>query len=203
MTFSGDQQVQRSVFGFSFCAGRVGQLRFSLRKDIDPSSYGHCECEELRGQPRSGEDVILIAKKFMASPEPYKVVVLLSAEQCATLRKSICQPSGVASRRPISDKVTSNIKGKVPVLLRNQILHPDAAAYLQNWAGSTLEHLPRPRAYSVLNHRYDQDPEVGGQTVPWQPKVRERHIDLTLLDDEDRQSDSDDRGDDLQPIMDD
>ena len=181
----------------------MGQLRFSLQKDIDPSSYGHCECEELRRQPRSGEDVILIAKKFMASPEPYKVVVLLSAEQCATLRKSICQPSGVASRRPISDKVTSNIKGKVPVLLRNQILHPDAAAYLQNWAGSTLEHLPRPRAYSVLNHRYDQDPEVGGQTVPWQPKVRERHIDLTLLDDEDRQSDSDDRGDDLQPIMDD
>ena len=184
-------------------AGRVGQLRFSLRKDIDPSSYGQCVCEELRGERPSGDDVILIAKKFMASPEPYKVVVLLSAEQSATLRKSMCQPSGVANRRPISDKVISNIKGKVPALLRNQILHRDAAAYLQNWVGSTLDRLPRPRAYSVLNHRYDQIPEVGGDTVPWQPKAREKHIDLTLLDDDNAQSDSDDGGNDMEPIMDD
>jgi len=183
----------------------VGQLRFSLRKDIDPASFGQVQCEELRGQPRSGDDLILIAKKFMASPEPYKVVVLLSAEQCATLRKSFCQPVGVAGRRAISQKVQSNIKGKVGALVRSQILHPDAAAYLTNWATSTLHRIPRPTAYSVLEHRYDdQSPDVEGMRVPWEPKRNQRHIDLSVPDDQEAQlSDSDDGDDAAEPIDDD
>ena len=183
----------------------MGQLRFSLRKDIDPASFGNVRCEELRGCQPSQDDLILIAKKYMASPEPYKVAVLLSAEQCATLRKSFCQPSGVAARRAISQQVQTNIRGKVGPLVRGQMLHRDAAAYLSNWSTGTLRRIPRPTSYSVLEHRYEQGPENSGERVPWEPKRNQRHIDLTVPQDGgdgEQLQNSDSDGDDAGPIVD-
>ncbi|CAK9078250.1 unnamed protein product, partial [Durusdinium trenchii] len=42
----------------------VGQLRFALRQDLDPASFGTCEIEELRRHEPHGFDVLLLAKKI-------------------------------------------------------------------------------------------------------------------------------------------
>ncbi|CAK9008227.1 unnamed protein product [Durusdinium trenchii] len=44
---------------------KVGQIRISLRKDIDASSYGHCEVKEIPGTVKDEDDVIVIAKQHM------------------------------------------------------------------------------------------------------------------------------------------
>ena len=53
----------------------------------DLSDANQAQCHELRGERPSGDDVILIAKRFMSDAEPYKVQVLLSASQCTALRR--------------------------------------------------------------------------------------------------------------------
>lgn len=172
-------------------------MRISLRKDIDPSSYGHCEVQEIAGAERSENDIILIAKRFMASPEPFKVVTVMTAARAATVRRSFAQPQGVAPRRAIKEKVAKNIRSKVPTLVRNLTLPPDAGAYLLNWAESSLQLLPRPQRYSFLEHRHDGCVREGpGPREAWGPRPREKVVDLKLPE-----NDSDDASDnDLEPI---
>lgn len=69
-----------------------------MRKDIDPASYGRVAVSELPGSPVQGEDVILIAKRYMADPEPYKIVTVVSADQAAILRRSLQQPQTCRER---------------------------------------------------------------------------------------------------------
>ena len=83
-----------------------------MRKDIDPASYGRVAVSELPGSPVQGEDVILIAKRYMADPEPYKIVTVVAADQAAILRRSLQQPQGLWRRRPISDNVQRKVRAK-------------------------------------------------------------------------------------------
>ena len=181
------------------CKGRVGQLRINLRQDIDPASYGRCEIEEIRGARRDENDIILIAKRFMADPEPYRVITLVTAEDAATFRKSMVQPAGVAPRKPISAKVKQKIHGKVRPLLAQGFLSREAAAYLTNWADGTLQLTPRPVSYPCLQYRFDSSPDLGGHVVPWAPPRRERHIDLKP--DEIHDPDESGASDDLEPVF--
>lgn len=172
-------------------SGRVGQIRVSSRRDIDAASYGHCEVQEIRDAEQSGDDIILIAKRFMADSEPFKVTTLMTAEQAATLRRSFAQPDGDWSRRPISDKVKRTIRTKAPLCVQQGAVSVEAAAYLTNWAEGTLQRLHRPQSYQFLAYRaFGQD--MPGPTVPWVPARRERHIDLTLREDDEADSASDD-----------
>ncbi|CAK9104005.1 unnamed protein product [Durusdinium trenchii] len=170
---------------------RVGQIRISLRRDIDASSYGHCEVQEIRNAEQSGDDLILLAKRFMADSEPFQVVTLMTAEQAATLRRSFAQPDGDWSRRPISDKVKRSIRTKAPLCVQQGVISVEAAAYLTNWAEGAMQWLPRPQSYQFLTHRaFGQD--LPGRIVPWAPAGRERHIDLTVREDDEADSASDD-----------
>ena len=152
-------------------------MRFALRKDIDPGSYGRVECQEVRGHRPCEDDVILIAKKFMADPEPFKVQVVLTSEEAAVLRRSFAQPTGLNAKRPITAKVQKNIKSKVPALVSQGVMPIDGAAYLLNWVDGTLETRRRPTSYSVLEYRYDRLPDPPGRVDTWEPKQRMRVID--------------------------
>ena len=171
-----------------------------LRKDVDPSSYGTCQTEEIRGAPASEDDILLIAKAFMSDPEPYKVKVLLTAADASTFRKSFVQPSGVAARRPIVAKVKTNVHSKVPPLVSQGFLSDDAAAYLTNWVDGTLQRVPRPQSYPCLTHRYDATPDNLCEVVPWTPQRRERHVDLTVPDQRDDGA-SDSMSEQMEPVF--
>ena len=173
-------------------------MRFSLRKDIDPGSYGSVGCQEVRGHQPCEDDIILIAKKFMADPEPFRVQVVLTSEEAAILRRSFQQPIGLNPRRAISEKVKKNIKSKVPALISQHVIPMDGAAYLPNWVDGTLERKPRPRSYGVLTYKYDgrlADPP--GRVETWEPKRRMRVVDLKVATD---QSDSENSEDERAPI---
>ena len=159
-----------------------------MRKDIDPGSYGRVAVEEIRGSQSAGEDILLLAKKFMADPEPYRVVTVLTAEQAAILRR----------RRLISDKVRKKVLSKVPACIQQGLISHEAGAYLTNWVGGLLPRLARPQRYSFLAHR--SGPADGpGQTMAWQARGRERHVDLSIAEDDDGDSGSDEA---YQPIED-
>ena len=178
-------------FGLLFFQGRVGQIRFVFRKDLDPASYGSVSVDEIRGErEHNGNDLLLVAKKFMADPEPYKIATVLTAAECATIRRSFVQPSGVWKRRTISPKVQQRIASQVPVCLRQKTLTAEAAAYLSNWATGTLQRAPRPVSYRCLTRRIF--PADGpGHSIQWGPRGRERHVDLGF-DDDDADTASDD-----------
>lgn len=168
-----------AFFGFfSALSGQVGQIRIALRRDLSPASYGTCAVEEVPGSAPSGGDVLLLAKRFMADPEPYKVLVVMPAAHAANLQRSFAQPQGVSSCRPIGDNVRKNIKAKAPTLLKQGDLSLEAAAYLTSWSEGTLEKKPRPLSYKFLeSHRLDRI--APGESHAWAPVRRERHVDLS------------------------
>lgn len=161
--------------------GHVGQLRFSLRKDIDPSSYGSCGVEEIRGNQPGPDDVLLLAKHRMADPEPYRVVCVLSSSSAAALRRDFRQPEGTGDRRPISEKVRKNIEARCPPCVAQGIMSTEASAYLINWCQGSLAKLPRPTDYPFLAWKgHAPDRALPGPRGAWERQGRERHVDLTV-----------------------
>ena len=177
---------------FHLLSGLVGQLRFCLRKDADPSSYGTCNVEELAGFEPHGCDVMLFAKRHMADTTPCKVIVLVAASQCVALRNAFQQPTGLTPKRPISLQVSKNIEAFAPRCMRQSIISADACSYLQAWIAGTLPQIPRPTQYRCLNlRRYDINaPPVGPNA--WVPPRRARNI--TVLDGNDVSDSDEDEG---------
>lgn len=190
------------IVWFSLVSGHVGQIRINLRKDIDPASYGRCSVDEIRGSQPHGDDVILIAKVFMADAEPYAVKTLLTAEQASALQNSFAQPAGIADRRPLDAQVRANVHAKVKPLIKQGFLSLEAAAYLTNWVDGTLQQTPRPMSYPCLAYRYEPVAGNLGAVVAWQPQRRERHIDLKVPNErlDHAASDSESDGGRLDPV---
>ena len=154
--------------------------------------------EEIAGRPRHEDDVILICKRFMADPEPYRVITLVSAEQAATFRKSMVQPVGIAPKKAISTKIKQQIHGKVGPLMTQGFLTQDAAAYLTNWADGTLQPSVRPASYLCLTYRFEVMADRGIR-IPWEPPRRQRHIDLKPEEVHDPEAEASGGSDDLEP----
>ncbi|CAE7335211.1 unnamed protein product [Symbiodinium sp. CCMP2592] len=172
-----------AVLGLRFKGLRkVGQVRFCLRGDLDPSSYGGCVPHELTGCEPSPEDIMLLAKRFMADATPYYVACVVSAQRAADLRSSFQQPTGTADRRAISPKVRKNITALAPKCVNQGILSREAEAYLTNWCEGTWQKQPRPVSYSHLEYRRPDDRVFGvnavGSRMPWRKPPRSRVINL-------------------------
>ena len=150
----------------------------ALRKDISPASYGSVEVEEIRGSQPSGDDVLLLVKKFMADTSPIRVVVALSSSQAQSLRQRFAQPQGVSARRAIGAKVKQNITTKVGPCRRQGVLTMEGAAYLTNWVNGALPQKPRPHSYAFLRNRIWGGP-LDDHAADWRAIGRVRHIDLT------------------------
>ena len=162
----------------------MGQLRFALRKDIDPSSYGRCEIEEISRVTPHGSDVMVLAKRFMADPEPTRVMCLIPASTCQALRNAFKQPEGIASRRVISNAVRNNIRTYAPPCAKQGIITNDALAYLMSWIDSSLPKVPRPRSYQCLNlRRYEINFEGQVPVREWEAPHRFRVIHVMPSDD--------------------
>ena len=137
--------------------------------------------EELSqtSQPHPG-DILVIAKHRMADPEPYKVVVAMSAGYAASLCKGFCQPTGLAARRAISQRVANNIASIAPKCCRQGIISKDALSYLLNWSAGQWAKQSRPTSYSYLTHRSPLPFQVPNVDPCWEPARRLKHIDLTV-----------------------
>ncbi|CAK9117825.1 unnamed protein product [Durusdinium trenchii] len=125
--------------------------------------------EEIRGSPPHAADVILIAKKYMATCDPLRVICLVPASKCCELRASLQQPVGLDPRRPISEKVRKNILSVAPYCCEKGMITRDGLAYLLGWVQNELPQVPRPSEYPFLNlNRYPIDlPEaVAGDWAP-------------------------------------
>ena len=179
------------------CLGHVGQLRFCLRQDIDPSSYGSCQVEEVDGRDPHGSDVLLIAKRRMADPEPIRVICLVPAVVCWKIRASLQHPVGDCARRPIGESISKNITVKAPRCYRQGIISSENLAYLTGWIEGSLPRIQRPASYQFLNlcrHnlRLAAEFEPRGPFV-WRAPARFRVITVLRNDDgeDDDQSDAD------------
>ena len=153
-------------------------LRFALRQDLSPASFGQCEVEEISGSTPDGKDVILVVKRWMSDAEPCRVVCVMSAATRGILRASFEQPQGVQSRRPIALKVQQNICRVSEACFLQGDISADARAYLTNWCRGELSHIPRPIRYPFLETWRGDVP--AGRRVAWQSRGRERHVDLKL-----------------------
>ena len=171
-------------------SGFVGQLRFCLRQDVDPSSYGTCTCEEINGFDPNPSDVMLFAKRYMADTSPIRVMCLVPASVCVSLRAVFEQPTGLTPRRGISSKVAQNITSFAPRCVQQGIISQEANAYLQSWVDGTLQQIPRPARYRFLTlRRHDIAAQDSGQYASWTPPRRARVIvvlDLNDLSDSDQ-----------------
>jgi len=84
----------------------IGQLRISLRGDVDPSSLGNRAWEELKpAQPHNAGDVVCIVKSCMADIDPLRAIVLLTEAEAAGIRNGFMQPTGDAARRPLAKTI--------------------------------------------------------------------------------------------------
>eukprot|EP00435_Cladocopium_sp_Y103_P033901 s2323_g8.t1 len=132
--------------------------------------------EEIPGYEPHGSDVLLFVKRYMADPEPFRVVALVPAFVCKSLRLAFHQPVGICARRPIAEAVRKNIHSFAPQCAKQKIISQDALSYLLSWVDGELQLVPRPRAYPFMNlRRHDirglPDP-VGRQA--WQAPRRFR-----------------------------
>ncbi|CAE7814351.1 unnamed protein product [Symbiodinium sp. CCMP2456] len=178
-----------AVLGLQFKGLRkVGQVRFCLRRDLDPSSYGACQTKELTGSPASQDDVLVLAKHRMADTSPHVVAAIVSAQRAADLRASFQQPQGSAERRPITEQVKKNIAGVLPKCVQQGIVSRDAEAYLSNWLAGTWAKVPRPSFYTCLEARRAPEEFYGndlvGCRIPWSKPHRAKHVDLRVDDDD-------------------
>ncbi|CAE7836498.1 unnamed protein product [Symbiodinium sp. CCMP2592] len=156
---------------------------FALREDLSPASFGQCRVEEISGSAPSGKDVLLLAKRWMSDPEPFRVVCLMPAATCGVLRASFAQPGGVEDRRPIAPKVQKNICRLSHECMRQGDISADACAYLTQWCSGELARKPRPCRYPFLEVRRGDVPAA--ERVIWAGAGRDRHINLKR-DDQDR-----------------
>lgn len=143
---------------------------------MDAASLGACEVEEFRGRHREphGSDVLLLAKRYMADAEPFRVICIVPAEKCAQLRVSFAQPSGVAERRAIAEKLKKNLLSKAPACRSQGSITRDAESYLLGWVSGTWPRIPRPSRYRFLELRRFETGIEGVPAVPWEPPARFR-----------------------------
>lgn len=89
----------------------------------------------------------------MADSEPFRVICLVSAEFCLSLRSSFQQPVGVADRRAKSEQLVKNLMSKAPACRKQGAITCEAEAYLIGWAQGSWPRIPRPVKYKFLELR--------------------------------------------------
>ena len=105
--------------------------------------------------PRSGEDIFLLAKRWMADSESVRLIALIPADKMQEMRVGMVPPAGLAARRPITAGVMTNLHKQVPKLRKAGEINPAAASYLLQWVSGVLPKVPKPTDYPVLSYRWD------------------------------------------------
>ncbi|CAK9077854.1 unnamed protein product [Durusdinium trenchii] len=173
--------------------GRVHLFKFVRREDIEMEVFQRvAEFEDFPfGRAKKPGDICLIAKRWLGDTEVLRLIALVSEDVCTELRTGAQLPSGVTERRAIGHRVVQNIHRYVPRCQKSGDLNEAASRYLLGWADRTLQEVPRPAVYSILNYRWDArlraEPVMPGT---WVPPRRLRHFDLTIGEEGGHTSDS-------------
>ena len=173
--------------------GRVHLFKFVRREDIEMEVFQRVAGFEdfPFGRAKKPGDICLIAKRWLGDTEVLRLIALVSEDVCTELRTGAQLPSGVTERRAIGHRVVQNIHRYVPRCQKSGDLNEAASRYLLGWADRTLQEVPRPAVYSILNYRWDArlraEPVMPGT---WVPPRRLRHFDLTIGEEGGHTSDS-------------
>ena len=145
-----------------------------------------------RTATKSGKDVFLVAKRYMADRSVHRLIALVPADTVRAIRLGFQEPQGVAARRPIGRNVLSNIQRYLPRCRSRGDIPQAAAEYLERWTSGTLEPVPRPASYPILRFRWRaEDRQEAFQPGSWVKPHRKRHIDVKPSDIERENSASD------------
>ena len=172
---------------------------------MDPSNIGPSGVEETSKTLLSphGDDVLLVAKRWMGDAEFFCSAVMVSADDATAIRLGFEQPQGIAERRPIPQQVVDNISRFAPRCASQQIIGRDASTYLLAWSQDSLPSISRPAQYSFLTYRQpDIRDKPGIAPLAWRAVGRARQINLASymssdigpLCDRDNDDDDDDDG---------
>ena len=188
--------------------GNVHYIRFCRRCDLDPSNIGPSGVEETSKTLHAphGDDVLMVAKKWMGDSESFFATVMVSADDATAIRLGFEQPQGIAERRSIPQTVVKNIGRFAPRCASQNIISLDASTYLLAWSGGSLPSISRPTQYSFLNYRQPTCDMPGIAPMAWRAHGRQRHVNLAshmtadrdvLLDSDDEDDDNGNRDDDF------
>ena len=145
-----------------------------------------------RTATKSGKDVFLVAKRYMADRSVHRQIALVPADTVRAIRLGFQEPQGVAARRPIGRNVLSNIQRYLPRCRSRGDIPQAAAEYLERWTSGTLEPVPRPASYPILRFRWRaEDRQEAFQPGSWVKPHRKRHIGVKPSDIERENSASD------------
>ena len=119
------------------------------------------EVEGAPGMPAADmDDVVMVVRARMASPEPQQVLRLIPATTCRTM--VAVQPSGYHTRRSGGDAVKAKVARVARVLHDKGAISTVARDYLVGWATGTRDLAKRPPRYSFLDHRPGMLPVPAG-----------------------------------------
>ena len=142
-------------------------LKFCRREDLGVAAQAPIEMDDFpMNTPRSGGDIMIVVKQWMADKDPLQVIAFLpEGDIPELLGRQPPQPAGDVGRRPISSKVKKNIVSNAPKCRAAGFISETAEAYLLGWCDGTLPQLTRPARLHFLEHCWQGTQAVGHQPL--------------------------------------
>ena len=132
---------------FRFCALRDLGSQGSEEKAVPLRSLPGLPLPDM-------DDVVMVVKERMASPDVLQVLRVFSAADRGRLTRM--QPAGLHPRRPDSGDAKVKVARVARELHQAGAIRDAAADYLIGWAEGTRRREPRPESYAFLKHRWQQ-----------------------------------------------
>jgi hypothetical protein len=125
----------------------------SLGSARDGAAAAAMPLRSLPGMPPARpDDVVMVVKDRMASPEVLQVTRVMTAHERGHLRQS--QPLGIRPRRLGGEDVKVKAARVARELHRTGAIRDAAHDYLVDWSEGTRRRHPRPASYHFLGHRW-------------------------------------------------
>ena len=140
-------------------------FRVCLRRDLGSGTEAAAErgvvVQPLPGLRPHGDDVVIVIKAFMSSPQVHQVITALPFHGRPGLS---LQPAGLHGRRLGDDKVKGIVARRAEEAFAQRQVSAKARDYLVQWATGVRRRLPKPEAYAFLSHRWSVS--EGGSALP-------------------------------------
>ena len=147
------------------------------------------------GHPRSGLDIMLVCKRWLADQAYTHVIALIPASEVSGIARHFNRgPQSIAEKRPMCEKVRKNLQSMAPRCKASGDISGDSEAFLLQWCQGHLPELAPPANHTLLSY------QCPGFSFPdasqiWVPPSRRRHIKLTLPADSDMNLEQEDESD--------
>ena len=164
-------------------------LRVCLRSDLGnampvPHASKAESAQEPSGAvgdcPPQADDVVLVVKPRMHSLRVSQVIRVFPA----TLRHRIFrrpEPEGLHPRREGGEKVKEKVARTARALCDEGVIDTAARDYLAQWAEGSRPRIPRPSSYPFLQHRWQREDELRGQSARAGASSAARPVHVAIL----------------------